>query len=123
MTTPQPEPESFPFQRLDCYRVARDLAALVHHAAIRDAELRDQATRAAKSAFLCLCEGLPSDRPAVRRKYFDEARGSLHEAVAACDLACAIGALGAEAAAEVQALGLRLRRMLRALIRAPARAA
>ena len=60
----------FPFQRLDAYRCARSLAALVHRAAIRDAELRDQATRAAKSAFLNLCEGLPDDRPAMRRKYF-----------------------------------------------------
>ena len=52
----------FPFQRLDVYRSARTLAALVHRAAIRDAELRDQATRAAKSAFLNLSEGLPDDR-------------------------------------------------------------
>ncbi len=109
-----------PFQMLDSYRVARELAAVVHRAGIRDPELRDQATRASKSAFLCLCEGLPSDRPSVRRKYFDEADGSLHEAVAAVDLAVAIGALEPAAAAEVQALGLRLRRMLRGLSRAPA---
>ena len=39
----------FPFQKLDAYQSARSLASLVHRAAIRDAELRDQATRAAKS--------------------------------------------------------------------------
>ncbi len=121
MTTPHPE--AFAFQKLDCYRVARDLAALVHSAGIRDAELRDQATRASKSAFLCLCEGLPNDRPSMRHKYFVEADNSLHETVGACDLACAIGALDAAAAAEVQALGLRLRRMLRGLMRGRARAA
>ena len=38
-----------PFQRLDVYVAARDLARRVHLAGIRDAELRDQATRAAKS--------------------------------------------------------------------------
>ena len=112
-----------PFQKLDCYRVARELAALVHRAGIADAELRDQATRAAKSAFLCLCEGLPGDRPAMRRKYFGEADGSLHEAVAACDLAAAVGALDSGTAAEVQALGLRLRRMLCALMAGSGRAA
>src|SRR5215208_2811914 len=81
----------FPFQRLDCYRAARELAALVHRAAISDPELRDQATRAAKSAFLNLCEGLPDDRPAMRRKYFAAADGSLHETVGAVDLSAAIG--------------------------------
>jgi hypothetical protein len=48
-----------PFQRLDAYVVAKELARKVHHQGqVRDAELRDQATRAAKSAFLGLCEGL-----------------------------------------------------------------
>ena len=47
-----------PFQRLDAYKVAKELAKRVHEAQIRDAELRDQATRASKSAFLGLCEGL-----------------------------------------------------------------
>ena len=46
--------ERFPFQNLDVYKAARQLAALVHRLDIRDAELRDQATRAAKSAFLNL---------------------------------------------------------------------
>ena len=59
----------------------------------------------------------------MRRQYFGEADGSLHEAVAACDLAAAVGALDAGTAAEVQALGLRLRRMLRALMAGSARAA
>ena len=80
-----PDTNRFPFQNLDAYRLARSLAARVHSASIRDSELRDQATRAAKSAFLNLCEGLPSDRPAVRLKFFDQADGSLHEAVAAVE--------------------------------------
>ena len=112
---------SFPFQRLDVYRCARSLASLVHRLGIRDSELRDQATRAAKSAFLNLCEGLPDDRPAMRRKYFAAADGSLHEAVGAVDLAAAIGAAGAREAAEIHAEALRLRAMLRGLLRASAR--
>ncbi len=103
---------SFPFQRLDVYVAAKELARRVHLAHIRDAELRDQATRAAKSAFLCLAEGLPNDGPAMRRKYFVEANNSLHETVAAVDLAAAVGALGEAEAATVQALGMRVKRML-----------
>ena len=117
-----PDDNRFPFQHLDAYRLARSLAARVHSASIRDAELRDQATRAAKSAFLNLSEGLPSDRPAVRLKFFDQADGSLHEAVAAVDLAEAIGAIGAPVSAEIHAEALRLRAVLRGLMRASGRA-
>jgi four helix bundle protein len=106
----------FPFQRLDCYRVAREIAVRVHAARIRDAELRDQATRAAKSAFLQLCEGLPNDGAGMRRKYFTEANNSLHETVWAIDLAAAIGALSSEDASALLALGVRLKRMLRRLL-------
>jgi four helix bundle protein len=125
--SPPPAPVSsslFPFQRLDAYAVARTLAARVHRASIADAELRDQATRAAKSAFLNLCEGLPDDRPAMRRKYFASADGSLHEVAGAVDLASAIGALGEDEAAAILALAFRLRGILRGLLRrATARAA
>ena len=51
----------FAFQSLDVYVAAPELAALVHAARLGESELRDQATRAAKSVFLNLCEGLPSD--------------------------------------------------------------
>ena len=44
----------FPFQSLDVYVAARELAARVHASRISDEELRDQATRAAKSCFLNL---------------------------------------------------------------------
>jgi hypothetical protein len=103
--------EGFRFQKLDVYKVAREIAAhqwapsiergfaafsdlvRVHEARIADAELRDQATRAAKSAFLGLCEGLPNEAPGLRRRYFTQSRNSV------CELA----------------LALRLKRMLRAL--------
>ena len=61
--------ERFKFQQLDAYKVAREIAVRVHEAKISDAELRDQATRAAKSAFLGLCEGLPNEQPGLRRRY------------------------------------------------------
>jgi four helix bundle protein len=106
-----------PMQKLDAYVVAKEIARRVHEAKIRDTELRDQATRAAKSCFLTLCEGLPNDGVAMRRKYFTESHNSLHEVVGAIDLAEAIGAVDNDVANEVQALAFRLKRMLRALLR------
>ena len=108
---------AFAFQKLDVYIAARELAARVHRARIGDAELRDQALRASKSAFLCLAEGLPNDGAGLRRKYFTEANNSLHETVAAVDLAASLGALAAAEGQAIQALALRVKRMLRALMR------
>jgi len=104
-----------PFQRLDVYVHAKELARLVHAAKISDRELREQATDAAKSMFLRLCEGLPNDGVAMRNKYFTESHNSLHEVVGAVDLAVTIGAMRAPDGAEIQGLALRLKRMLRAL--------
>jgi four helix bundle protein len=108
--------DRLPFQRLDAYVVAKEIAQRVHAAKIGDRELREQATDAAKSTFLRLSEGLPHDGAALRGKYFTEANGSLHETLAAMDLAAAIGAARPADTAAVQALGVRLKRMLRALM-------
>jgi four helix bundle protein len=101
-----------PFQRLDCYLVAREIAQLVHLAKIRDVELRDQATRASKSCFLQLCEGLPNESPAMRRKYFIGSHASLHETVGAVDLAATLGMMSSEHATKIHALAVRLKAML-----------
>lgn len=109
--------DRLPFQRLEVYVAAKALAQAIHEAAIRDPELRDQATRASKSTFCNLCEGLPSRSPAMRRKHFAIADGSLHEAVGAVDLAAAMGAVDAGHAQLVQELGARTLRLLRGLSR------
>jgi four helix bundle protein len=101
-----------PFQRLDVYKVARAFAATVKKAGIQDAELQDQAVRAAISAFLTLAEGLPNKGAGLRRKYFTESNNSLHETLAAVDLASAIGALDPALAFHIQELGVRFRKML-----------
>jgi four helix bundle protein len=106
-----------PFQRLDVYRVGREFLRRVSDAKIRDNELRDQATRAAKSTFLRLCEGLPHEGVAMRRKYFRESQGSLHETVGAVDAARVLGAVSEVDAQAVQELGFRLRGMLLGLMR------
>ena len=110
------EEQWLPFQRLDAYRVAKEPVRLVHEAKITDAELRDQATRAAKRTFLGLCEGLPIEGQALRRKYFNEANASLHETLGAVDLAATIGAARDDDAWAIQRLGVRLKHMLRALL-------
>ena len=109
--------ELLSFQRLDVYQAARALAKGVHDARIKDAELRDQATRAAKSVFLGPCEGLPSDSAGVRRRHFEIANGSLHEVIGAVDLADAIGAVPPKIADDLLALAARIKRMLRGLTR------
>ena len=63
-----------------------------------------------------LAEGLPNDGAGMRRKYFTESNNSLHETVAALDLAQALGVIDSEFAASIQQLALRLKRMLRALL-------
>ncbi|MBW2525818.1 MAG: four helix bundle protein [Deltaproteobacteria bacterium] len=105
------------FQRMDVYRASRELARQVEEARIRDAELRDQATRAAKRVFLGLCEGLPNSSTAMRRKYFVMADNSLHETLGALDLAEPLGAVSTAKQQAIQALGLQVHQMLRGLMR------
>jgi len=52
----------------------------------------------------------------MRRKYFTESNTSLHETVAAIDLAQTLGAIGRDAAVPIQDVCFRLRRMLRGLL-------
>lgn len=106
-----------PFQTTDAYGVAKQLAVLVHQARIGDAELRDQASRASKSAFLQLSEGLPNDSIAMRKKYFVCARNSVCEVAAAIDLAVAIGALDLARANAILQLCGRFRALLVGLLR------
>jgi four helix bundle protein len=107
----------FAFQRLEIYVQSRELAAGVHRAGIGDAELRDQATRAAKSLFLNVSEGLPDAQLGVRRRHFSIARNSLCEVAAAVDLAVAIGALSPAVAGELVGRLQRVAALLAGLLR------
>jgi len=53
---------SIKMQKLDCYQVAKAIAVRVHEARIGDAELRDQATRAAKEHLPPARRGAPERR-------------------------------------------------------------
>src|SRR4051812_47460363 len=97
------------FQRLDCYVAAKELARQVQEAGITHSVLRDQACRASVSCFLQLAEGLPNEGEGMRRKYFTESNNSLHETVAALDLAATLGAVPAGTVASIQDLTFRLK--------------
>ena len=106
----------FPHQKLDAYRVAKQLCEAIVAAKIAHAVLRDQAERASVSV-LQLSEGLPSDSVPMRRKCFGGAKRELYECVGAIDLAASLGAMRAEHAATAQRLAWSLRGMLIALMR------
>jgi four helix bundle protein len=110
-----PTDSMLPFQSLDVYIAARELAARAHALPLPDDELRDQLRRASKSAFLNLAEGLPADSAGLRRRAFALSAGSLCEAAAALDLGAAIGLVPHTEAAALIALAARVKRMLRAL--------
>ncbi len=107
------------FMQLDVYRVTRELVVRVGALKIADRELREQATRAAASVLLQLSEGLPLESQAARRKYFNEAKGSVCEVAAAvCEVAAAVdvaaelGVARGEEVTEILALAGRVKQML-----------
>ena len=91
-----------------------ELVKLVHRSPISDAELRNQAQRAAKSVALNIAEGA-GQHGGARGRHFKIARGSVIEVVAAYEIAAAIGE--AAPAAAVQSLGRGIAAMLTGLIR------
>ena len=100
------------FMQLDVYRVTREMVVRVGTLKIADRELRDQATRAAASVLLQLSEGLPLEGQAARRKYFNEAKGSVCEVAAAVDVAAALGVARSEEVGEILVLAGRVKKML-----------
>ena len=61
---------------------------------------------------LQLSEGLPLEGQAARRKYFNEAKGSVCEVAAAVDVAAALGVARREEVAEILVLAGRVKQML-----------
>ncbi len=109
--------QAFPHQTMNIYTAAKELCARVRGAKIAHAELRDQAERAAISCILAIGEGLPHDGERLRRQYFARGKASLCELVTATDVAKTIGAMSTSDWAACQALAVRVRAMLVALVR------
>jgi len=110
-------PFEMPFQKMRVYQLAKQLAVLVQQSRIRDFELCDQATRAAKSCFLNVAEGLPSDQPLVRRRHLCIAKGSVCEVAGAIDLCLALGLLEQAKSDAMLEIAVELKRMLSAMAR------
>lgn len=100
------------FMRLDVYRVTREMVVMVGRLKNADRELRDQGMRAAGSVLLQLSEGLPLESQAARRKYVNEAKGSVCEVAAAVDVAAALGLSRQEDVDTILGLAARVKQML-----------
>ena len=105
-----------PHHKLHAFDVAMKLLAAVREARIRDAHLRDQAMRAAKSACLNCSEGAGRVSRADKARAFTIARGEACEA-AAVEIAVAAGDAEARSLAAVVEHADRFVAMMTALIR------
>jgi len=106
-----------PHQKLWAYAVAREMLLAVREARIRDASLRDQAMRAAKSVCLNCAEGAGRVTRADKARAFTVARGEAVEAAAAVEIAALLGDARIEDAERVARLANRVIGMLTRLIR------
>ncbi|HET9599532.1 MAG TPA: four helix bundle protein [Anaeromyxobacteraceae bacterium] len=111
------ETHSLPHHNLLAYGVAVEMLQAVRACSIRDATLRDQALRSAKSACLNCAEGAARTSRGEKARAFSVARAEAGEAAAAVEIAVASGDAGAAAAGEVVRLASRLSRMLYPLAR------
>jgi four helix bundle protein len=106
----------FPAERLDAYRVARELVREVARVSENWrgwSELRDQAKAASTSAMLNLAEGAAQTSFAVKRRHFDIAMGSAGETYAALDAADAVGLPAGRGLAIARQLGALIGGLLR----------
>ncbi len=115
--TDQPRQSQLPHHRLAAFHVAVELLCIVKGAQIRDAKLRDEALRAARSACCNVAEGAGCFTRADKARAFTIARGEALEAFAALEVAALVG--DADAAHVEQALPIasRLYALLAGLVR------
>jgi four helix bundle protein len=106
-----------PHHKLHAFAVARDLLLAVLRCSIRDAKLRDEAIRSAKSACLNTAEGAGRVTRADKARSFAIARAETVEAAAAVEIAALCGDTSAAHAEEVTRLADRLVAMLTGLVR------
>jgi four helix bundle protein len=90
MTTPL-SPPRLPHHRLTAYHVAVELLVALKAANIRDAKLRDESLRAAKSVCCNIAEAAGRVSRADKARAFTIARGEALEAFAALEVAAITG--------------------------------
>ena len=89
--TNQPRPPQLPHHRLVAYHVAVELLLAIKAAHIRDAKLRDEALRSAKSVCCNIAEGAGRYTRPDKTRAFIIARGEGVEAFAALETAAYVG--------------------------------
>jgi four helix bundle protein len=99
------------------YQVALEFLTAVRAVSIRDAKLRDEALRSAKSACLNTAEGAGGVSPADKARAFAIARAEAVEAAAAVEIAALAGDAAAGPAGEVARRADRLVALLTGLCR------
>ena len=103
-----------PHHKLIAFGVAKDLLVAVRAAEIRDAKLRDEATRAAKGACLNCAEGAGRVTRPDKARAFTIARGEAVEAAAAVEIAALCGDASQASALAVARIADRLVALLTA---------
>ena len=109
--------QTLPHHKLIAFGVAKEMLLAVKSSNIREAGLRDQAMRAAKSACLNCAEGAGRVTRADKARVFAIARGEAVEAAAAVEIAAACGSASEADVERVAQLADRLVGMLTRLIR------
>jgi four helix bundle protein len=109
--------QMLPHHKLLAFGVAKEMLLAVKAANIREAGLRDQAMRAAKSACLNCAEGAGRVTRADKARAFAIARGETVEAAAAVEIAAACGSASEADVERVAVLADKLVAMLTGLIR------
>ena len=106
-----------PHHKLIAFGVARDLLVAVRAAGIRDAKLRDEATRAAKGACLNCAEAAGRVTRPDKARALTIARGEAVEAAAAVEIAALRGDASQTSALAVAQIADRLVALLTRFIR------
>jgi len=110
-------PRPLPHRKLVAYQVSESFLLAVLRCSIRDARLREQASKSAKSVCLNIAEGAGRASRADKARCYAIARGEAVEAAAAVEIAALCGDVAAYAAGEVARLADRLVALLTGLCR------
>jgi four helix bundle protein len=108
--------QGLPHDKLIAYKMACELLTAVHHAAIADPKLRDQALRAAKSACLNIAEAAARVGSADQKRVFAIARAEACEAASAVEVGSIAGDCSHDAALAARECATRVYALLTGLI-------
>ena len=108
---------SMPHHKLIAYQLALELVRLIASIRISDPRLREQARKSVASAALNAAEGAGRYSQGDKSRVFAIAAAEACEAVAAVEIAAALGACKPADAQAVLALGVRVKNVLSRLVR------